>query len=99
MNNKSRDQGRICRMLRGADNRQLVEGKLPYDRDVSDRSAGTSRLAGAVFIRGGQSVYYPSQNIICFDIGLYQDAKVWIIEANFKPSMKPFNTFIPGWQY
>lgn len=35
------------------------------------------------------SVYYPT-NIIGFDIGLDYDAHVWIIEANFKPSMKPF---------
>lgn len=33
---------------------------------------------------------YPSQNIIGFDIGLDRDSKLWIIEANFKPSMKPF---------
>ncbi|MDQ8739113.1 YheC/YheD family protein [Paenibacillus sp. LHD-38] len=36
------------------------------------------------------SDYYPSQNIISFDIGLDHNAKVWIIEANFKPSKKPF---------
>jgi len=34
--------------------------------------------------------YYPSQNMICFDIGLDHDTKIWIIEANFKPSQKPF---------
>ncbi|WP_339158158.1 YheC/YheD family protein [Paenibacillus sp. FSL W8-0186] len=34
--------------------------------------------------------FYPSQNMIGLDIGLDRDAQVWIIEANFKPSMKPF---------
>ncbi|GAA4849963.1 hypothetical protein GCM10023310_30530 [Paenibacillus vulneris] len=38
------------------------------------------------------SDYYPSQSIIGFDIGLDHNAKVWIIEANFKPSKKPFLT-------
>jgi len=35
-------------------------------------------------------LFYPFQKIIGFDIGLDRDARVWIIEANFKPSMKPF---------
>lgn len=34
--------------------------------------------------------YYPSQNKIGFDIGIDHYAKLWIIEANFKPSMQPF---------
>ncbi len=34
--------------------------------------------------------HYPLQNIIGFDIGLDGNAHVWIIEANFEPSMKPF---------
>lgn len=33
--------------------------------------------------------YYPDQRVIGFDIGLDVDAKVWVIEANFKPSRKP----------
>lgn len=32
---------------------------------------------------------YAAQNIIGFDIGLDHDANVWIIEANFKPSLRP----------
>jgi len=43
-------------------------------------------LAAAKYLR----FYYPHQRIIGFDIGLDYDAQVWIIEANFKPSMKPF---------
>lgn len=34
--------------------------------------------------------HYPSQTIIGFDVALDQKANVWIIEANFKPSKKPF---------
>lgn len=40
--------------------------------------------------------YYPSQDVIGFDIGLDHDAKVWIIEANFKPSKKPFTILKKG---
>ncbi|WP_158289657.1 YheC/YheD family protein [Paenibacillus flagellatus] len=33
--------------------------------------------------------YYPT-HVIGFDIGLDSDARIWIIEPNLKPSMKPF---------
>lgn len=36
------------------------------------------------------SSFYPSQNMIGLDIGLDHDGRVWIIEANFKPSLQPF---------
>ncbi|MFB9324604.1 YheC/YheD family protein [Paenibacillus aurantiacus] len=33
--------------------------------------------------------YYPDQRIIGFDIGVDVNAEVWLIEANFKPSLRP----------